>query len=406
MKIGLYLENILMKLLIALKNRVGARGSIMSSINSGKKTVCAANQCVGCMACVDICSQDAIYIIDDCRSYNAIIDDKKCIQCGACSEVCQNISSVAGTRPIEWYQGWTNNERIRKTSSSGGFAMSIAETFIKKGGVVWSCVFQNGKFLYKEASTTDEARSFSGSKYVKSNPVGAYSAIRARLKDKKMVLFIGLPCHVAALYKYIGQSLRENLYTIDLICHGTPSPYLLKSYLQQYKVEIEELIELKFRDKTKFLLLANEESIFSSGVCDRYSLAFLFSLMYTENCYNCKYASLERVSDLTLGDSWGTDISYEQLSKGISLALCQTLKGKELIKQTDLHLESINVDRAIRNNHQLQHPSIKPKGWKKFFDDLERGRSFNYVVFKHLPWPCFKMEIKKLLIKLHILKHY
>ena len=52
-------------------------------------------------------------------------------------------------------------------------------------------------------------------------------------------------------------------------------------------------------------------------------MAFLCSLMYTDNCYECKYAKLERVSDLTIGDAWGTELT-EEMKQGVSLALSQT----------------------------------------------------------------------------------
>ena len=38
---------------------------------------------------------------------------------------------------------------------------------------------------------------------------------------------------------------------------------------------------------------------------------------YTENCYSCRYASQSRVSDISLGDSWGSELSEEEKKKGI-----------------------------------------------------------------------------------------
>ena len=78
------------------------------------------------------------------------------------------------------------------------------------------------------------AQKFVGSKYVKSNPIGIYSKIEEHLKAKEKVLFIGLPCQVAGLKNYIkrlDKSFQDNLYTVDLICHGTPSPRLLEQFL-------------------------------------------------------------------------------------------------------------------------------------------------------------------------------
>lgn len=58
------------------------------------KTVCKINQCAGCKACVDVCKKEAISVEDTLNAMNAIIDEKRCIQCGACERVCPNNSIV------------------------------------------------------------------------------------------------------------------------------------------------------------------------------------------------------------------------------------------------------------------------------------------------------------------------
>ena len=113
-----------------------------------------------------------------------------------------------------------------------------------------------------------------------------------------------------------------------LICHGSPSPELLKMYLKEKSVDIEELEELNFREKTSFGLRSTEKDIGFSRIVDMYTYAFLKSIDYTENCYYCRYASQSRVSDISLGDSWGSELSEEEKKKGISLVLCQTKREK------------------------------------------------------------------------------
>ena len=69
-----------------------------------------------------------------------------------------------------------------------------------------------------------------------------------------------------------------------------------------------------------------------------YTHAFLTSLDYTENCYSCRYATWGRVSDVTLGDSWGSNQIDREQEKGISLVLCQTTKGVTLIQNSGIKL--------------------------------------------------------------------
>ena len=179
------------------------------------KTVCSENQCTGCMACLEVCCKGAITIKDQLRNYNAVIDSERCVGCGACHRVCQNNQPVNTTEPIAWYQGWSKSESQRKASSSGGFAGALTEQFIEDGGVVCSCVFKDGVFGFDFAESKDDVAKFTGSKYVKSNPVGIYKKIRGLLTKGRKVLFIGLPCQVAAVKSFIGEKLEDNLY-LDL----------------------------------------------------------------------------------------------------------------------------------------------------------------------------------------------
>lgn len=366
------------------------------------KTVCELNKCAGCMACVDICPKGAIKIKDSLSAYNAEIDENKCIGCNACHKVCQANHPAKAKAPIDWHQGWTENAETRKECSSGGAATAISKGFLENGGIVCGCTFNEGKFIFEFAENEDELKKFIGSKYVKSDPRGIYKEIKSRLKREEKVLFIGLPCQVAALKNYVNTDLSDKLYTIDLICHGTPSPKVLDIFLKQYGLTLSSLKDIKFRVKAKFQIYGNYKGIITKGVSDRYSIAFLNALTYTENCYCCPYAKTERISDVTLGDSWGSELAINEQKNGISLILSQTEKGNELLKMANLHLEVVDIEKAIANNHQLEYPSFKPAGREKFFDGL-KDRKFNSLVFQQLPKQCLRQEVKKILIKLHII---
>lgn len=367
------------------------------------KTVCELNKCTGCMACVESCPKKAIEIKDELSSYNAIIKEDKCVKCNRCYSVCQQNNPVLSKKPIEWHQGWMNNQEDRKKCSSGGLATAISSAFVNNGGVVCSCSFRNGKFGFEFAEKADELQKFVGSKYVKSNPEGIYKSVRDKLKSNQRVLFIALPCQVTALKKFVGEKLGENLYTIDLICHGTPSPKLLSKFLNQYNFKLDALQDIQFRVKAKFMIYGNYKGIITNGVSDKYSIAFLNSLTYTENCYSCQYAKISRVSDLTLGDSWGSELPLEEQKKGISLVLSMTDKGNELLQISDVHLESVDLNKAVANNHQLEHPSDLPKGRKMFFEKLPKGK-FNRIVFQQFPKQCLRQDVKQLLLKLKIIR--
>lgn len=361
------------------------------------KTVCEKNKCNGCVACADVCPKKCIEIKDQIVAFNAIINEDLCINCKLCERTCPNTNKPAKKRPIEWKQGWAKAD-IRRNSTSGGAASSIMQSFIKSGGYVASCLFENGHFLFDITNDMEVAKRFAGSKYVKSNPTGIYKKVQNRLKTDK-VLFIGLPCQVAALKNYIKN--QENLYTIDLICHGTPSVKLLEQYLNERGYKLDKLKDIKFRTKNAMGKCINEQTIHLSKGMDHYLCSFLESINYTENCYSCQFASLERVSDLTLGDSWGTEYK-EQEKNGISLLLAQTEHGRELISISGMEFKDVDLNNAIDNNHQLTRPSILSNKRDKFFKMIDDGISFKLATFRVLPKMVIKQQIKGIFITLHI----
>ena len=373
------------------------------------RTVCKQNSCTGCMACVGKCKKRAISIQDSFSAYNAVIDQEKCVSCGACERVCPNNHKVNLNEPIYWKEGWASDD-VRMKASSGGAASAMMECFVDDGGYVAACLFRNGEFIFDITNKKDELIHFAGSKYVKSNPVGVYDKVVGKLKDGNKVLFIGLPCQVAAIKNYtmlMPENISGNLYTVDLICHGTPSPKILKLALMEKGIDIQQLKEIQFRNKTNFGLSSSNvdgefRMITPAGVQDMYTYAFLTSLDYTENCYSCQYATLGRVADVTIGDSWGSAQTDSEKGKGVSLVLCQTNKGITLIQNSKLRLEKVDFEKALEANQQLRHPSIVPEMRGIFFANL--GKGFYKAVSKCAPKVYYKQRLKEQLIKLKIIR--
>lgn len=368
--------------------------------------VCPQDECTGCSACINICTKQAITIVDSMESYNAIIDNDKCIQCDACHRVCQVNHKLQLTTPIKWVQGWSLCPEQRYKSSSGGAAYEIEKTFIQQNGHVWTCCLRNGIVGFSKINGVDEIGRYIGTKYVKSNPMTVFKEIKEELNHGK-VLFIGLPCQVAGLKKYLGNNVPDNLYTVDLICHGTPSPKLFELFLNQYNTSLHSVSDIMFRRKTesgiRFEVFSDKKHITTPGTCDNYTMGFLEGLFYTRNCYECAYAGWNRVSDITLGDSWGSELPTSEKQRGISLIIIQTEKGNKLVNDSNLNLQSVDKDVSIKFNHQLMEPMPYHKQRDRFFS-LIRSHSFNYAVMRCLPKFWFKQFIKSILIKAKVHK--
>lgn len=371
-----------------------------SSIQEKMKTVCDLNACTGCAACVCICKKEAIRIVDRIEFLNAEIDSSKCVNCGLCKTVCPVCSQQEQKKPIYWKQGWANNSFIRRSSSSGGVASAIIHAFIKSGGYVASCVFETGEFRFIVTNDIETAKGFSGSKYVKSNPIGIYKEVEALLNKGEKVLFLGLPCQSAAIQHYCNSN--EKLYTVDLICHGTPSPYILKSYLEEKGIYLNMIKDISFRQKGCLDKEKNGKRLLPYGIIDGYMLAFLKGLDYTDNCYSCIYANEKRVSDITLGDAWGQLSDLD--NKGVSLILCQSNKGILLVKESDICLRDVDILKAIKSNQQLHHPTTRHKGRNKFMSALKHGSSIRIALLYAMTRECIIIALKSFLVKIHLLK--
>ena len=364
------------------------------------KTVCDIGMCNGCMACVNSCQFNAIHVKKAINSYNAIIDGDLCVGCNKCSDVCpRNDTHLPLAHPKKWVEGWAKEREARAKSTSGGVAAAILYAFIRNGGFVCSCSFVDGEFKYILTNEEKLIAGCIGSKYVKSDPNSIFKPLLAKLKKGYKVLFVGLPCHVAAIKSFIDPCYHNRLYTIDLICHGTPSPTILEDFLNDKGVTLSEIENISFRNKMSFRR-EEYESIDKSGQIDCYSYLFLKKLIFTENCYSCQFATINRISDLTLGDSWGTQLGKDEVSLGISLMLVQTSKGDELINIANLITEKVDLGNAILKNSQLSSPVNLPAQRNQAIEYINKGMKLEKIVYRLDRLFFWKLILKRLISKL------
>ena len=364
------------------------------------KTVCEQDRCAGCMACKDMCPVGAIEVVDGLSTMNACINQDVCTNCGLCERVCPQCTAPAVHQDATWYEGWASDD-VRMGSTSGGAAAAISRAFVQRGGYVYSCLFERGRFVFRCTNNVDELPRFAGSKYVKSNPSGAYARVRELVSAGNDVLFIGLPCQVAAMRNVVPSKHAAHLFTVDLICHGTPSQKVLQLFLQQSGIQLDALDDIAFRGKPGYSR-DGFAKVCPGGARDEYSVAFSKCLSYTQNCYSCAYAQRNRVSDLTLGDSWGSTQDAGQRRRGVSLVICSTSAGQRLLDDADLALFPVDANNAIAHNTQLRAPASKPPQRDAFFKAVCEGEPVSKAVRAAYPDYCKKQDLKSLLEKMHL----
>ncbi|XME03220.1 Coenzyme F420 hydrogenase/dehydrogenase, beta subunit C-terminal domain [Lachnospiraceae bacterium C1.1] len=337
-------------------------------------------KCTGCRACENICPKGAITmkLTTEMKTVPEINSDL-CIECGLCGKTCPVLNTSEFKEPLECLAAWNNNETDRETCASGGVATALYRTILENGGVIYGCDYDdNLKPIIRRSENTEDLEKFKSSKYVQSSTEHTYSEVKKDLTEGCTVLYVGSPCQIDGLQHFLNKKY-ENLYTVDIICHGVPPIKYFQEYIKSLKTK-EKVTSVGFRGIEDFKLsLYNGSRIFYwrySNV-DYYYEQFLRGVTYRDNCYQCRYARKERISDLTIGDFWGLDkktlkINY---SGKVSVILVNTDKGKNLIKLSEklLYTEKRETEEAVKYNEQLNRPMPVPADREVFLRKLNKG---------------------------------
>lgn len=342
------------------------------------------NSCKGCSLCQSICPQNAITMRYNSEGFLfPVIDDDKCIKCELCKKLCK--FKYHRERYKNVFIAQAKNDNYLKNSTSGAVIPCISEYIINNGGVVFGASYdvQNGA-TWIEVNRIDLIQSISGSKYFQI-PLSKsiYEKIKKAVKELPIVLFVGTPCQVDSVKKYVGE--KDNLFTIDLICGGVASQSLEKRYIGYHEIKNETKLKKHFfRSKEKgwsddYLtqrVFTNGVSEFQNGGEDLYIRIYNSGQAMRESCYECEYNSLYRCSDFTVGDCWGIHEKELQINikKGVSIILQNSDKAGVLLRKlSNLHLVEATDD-VVQNNRPLHAHLTRRK-----------MRNFAYILINHLP---------------------
>lgn len=336
-------------------------------------------RCYGCRACGGVCKTDAISFRENEEGFlYPQVNPEKCTSCGSCLRVCPAEHPGQGQMPLESYCAVASDEALYEKSASGGIFAAMAEAFLKSGGVVVGAAMGDDVVVRHICiETPEELHKLQGSKYVQSDMGDCIPRISAYLKNGRKVLFCGTSCQVAGLLNAIRRQprLEEHLYTINLVCHGVPSPRFLREHIRHTYGDVRHVafrhrtwsefskfaIGFEKNGKHRMVVPTNRDvyySCFSSGVSLR------------ECCYRCAFAQAARVGDITLGDCGSFARYEEKLScyKSLSMAALHTEKGVELFHSTP-GIEKVEMDYQAECacNQPLSRPTRRPKERDTFY---------------------------------------
>ncbi|MBR5451688.1 MAG: Coenzyme F420 hydrogenase/dehydrogenase, beta subunit C-terminal domain [Clostridia bacterium] len=342
------------------------------------KNIMQIEDCCGCFACGAVCPSACIEKKQTEKGFFVPhVNERECINCGKCIKVCPMLTDTRKS-PKKIFAARHNDADVVKNSTSGGTFTCISSYIIGMGGVACGAVF-NGDFdvIHICSDSISDRDRMRGSKYVKSDTSSIYNDVKANLLIGKTVLFSGTPCQVEAVKQFcnIEKLPTNNLYTVDIVCHGTPSPIMFRKHLEALQKKYGKITKYKFRDKNVGWRGQNVSIEFEGGKVLNEKAAKVFSRLYFNSyitmpsCHSCKYSSIKRVGDITLGDFWGVEKFKPELSdnKGVSLVMVNTPKGEIIMENIagELSLWEANENLCMQPN--LKAPTGPNKNKDKFY---------------------------------------
>lgn len=324
------------------------------------------DKCCGCEVCKSVCKPNAISLKSNDEGFlYPEIDDNICVKCGKCSLTCPVLNHTESKMQSDCYAGYIADKNILINSSSGGFFTALANNFLRiypddgyVVGVVWDTTYSNVyHFCSKDINDIAKMR---GSKYIQSNKGNIYDEVLSKLESEFNVLFVGCPCEVVALKRYLKKDY-ERLIAVDLVCKGPTSARMWKDYKlcleQKYKSSITSVnmryigwkewipqwINIKFSNGNEF------KKIFYTTDFGR-----AFYLVQRKSCYSCNFRDKGRMSDITLGDFHGANTLKKYYNRlGTSIVIANSEKGKCTISNLlskDTLLLPVNYEEIIKHN--------------------------------------------------------
>ena len=356
------------------------------------------HNCCGCSACSSICPKHCITMQADNEGFlYPKVNEADCIDCGLCEKVCHELHPFEERKPQKVYAAINKDEEVRLKSSSGGIFYLLAEKTIAEGGVVFGARFdEQWQVVIDYAETMEDVKAFMGSKYVQARTATAYADAKRFLTERRKVLFSGTPCQIAGLHHFLRKPY-DNLLSVDIICHGTPSPKVWGLYLDEVVTAGRKAInDVQFRNKRNgwkafnFTMEYNKDeqsvSLCSHHQQNHFMRAFLRDMILRPSCYQCQAKSGRSHSDITIADFWGINTEMPEMDddKGTGLVLVNTNKGLSAIDWNKINHKETTAEVALRHNSAYNLSVYVHPNRRNLFSRLDKANSVIALIDEEL----------------------
>ena len=290
---------------------------------------------------------------------------------------------------MKTYAAIHNNNEIRESSSSGGIFSALADKF----DVVYGVAITDDCYGAEMIRVEGDISPLRGSKYLQAKVGDAFKQAKKDLEDEKKVLFSGTGCQINGLYMFLGKEY-SNLFLLDIICHGTPSPKLWREYVsfQEKKHGKLESVNFRCKDDSWIDFGMKENQMYIPMNKDPFMCMFLRNYCLRPACYEC-HAKFYKKSDMTIADFWGIENVAPEMNdgRGTSLVITRTDKGEELFDsiKSELKWKEVSYEEGVKSNPSEYSSVARPPLRNTFFNDLEK-MSFEHMEKKYIDGPLWK----------------
>ena len=356
-------------------------------------TLASVAQCSGCTACKAVCPKQAIAMVADHEGFlRPQIDASKCVQCHACERVCPVLHPSEPDTSPTCYAAQTKDDALRLASSSGGIFTELARPILAKGGVVFGCVWEKPALvaIHAKAENEDELAVMRGSKYVQSDLRDTYREAKAELQKGREVLFSGTPCQIAGLNRYLGKTY-PNLLTVEIVCHGVPSPAVFEKFKQEMLHSVGEYpCDILFKDKRNGWSLPSlvvkfptKEEIAQPCYASPFGLVLLKGLALRPSCHNCVSKNGKGGADITIADFWGINkcLPSANDNMGVSAIFLHTERAKTLCMKLPIEMQAVEFSSATQCNPSY-YSSSQCSPQRALFMKGFKSKSLKHVVLR------------------------
>ena len=268
------------------------------------------------------------------------------------------------------------NDDIRKESSSGGVFTLLAEQFDVVYGVAMSEDCYSAEYIRVQNEGSKSIAPLRGSKYLQAKVGNTWENVKKDLEAKRKVLVSGTSCQINGLKLFLGKEYEE-LYCVDVICHGVPSPKLWEGFVKEREKKYGRLqyVNFRYKNDSDYEFSTRNHSLYIAKEENPYMRMFLQNYCLRPSCYTCK-AKEHKLADLTIGDYWGIKKDVPEMADGggTSLVIARTEKGQRLFDsiKSNLIWKEVQYETAVSHN-STEFSSVKrPVERNYFFTDLNR----------------------------------